>query len=153
MKVLLQRIKQGAVTVDGELIGKTGPGLCLFLGVAKGDSESDAARLAERATELRIFEDSAGKMNLSLKDVNGEVLIVSEFTLYGDCARGRRPSFSEAAAPAEAERLYDHFVEQVKHLGFRVATGRFQAKMDVQVINDGPVTFILDSPPSRVISE
>lgn len=146
MKIVLQRIKESAVTVHGELIGKTGAGLCLFVGVAKGDSESDAARLAEKATELRIFEDSAGKMNLSLKDVGGEVLIVSEFTLYGDCTRGRRPSFGAAATPTEAERLYGHFVEQIKHRGFRVATGRFQAKMDVQIVNDGPVTLILDSP-------
>lgn len=145
MKVLLQRIRQGSVTVDGELIGKTGAGLCLFLGIAKGDSETDAARLAEKATELRIFEDAAGKMNLSLKDVQGEVLVVSEFTLCGDCRRGRRPSFSDAAAPGEAEPLYGYFVEKIRALGFRVATGKFQARMDVQVINDGPVTLMLES--------
>lgn len=133
------------MTVDGELIGKTGAGLCLFLGIAKGDSERDAAWLAEKATELRIFEDSAGKMNLSLKDVKGEVLVVSEFTLYGDCARGRRPSFSDAAAPGEAEPLYGCFVEKIRALGFRVATGKFQARMDVQVVNDGPVTLMLES--------
>lgn len=145
MKVLLQRIRDGAVRVDKELIGQTGPGLCLFLAVAKDDTEKDAEQLAAKAADLRIFEDSAGKMNLSLRDIGGEALVVSEFTLYGDCSRGRRPSFTDAAAPGEAERLYAHFVQQVKDLGIKVATGRFQAKMDVQITNDGPVTLILES--------
>lgn len=145
MRVVLQRIKEGTVTVEGEVTGRTGNGICLFVAVAKEDTERDAAQLAEKAADLRIFEDQEGKMNRSLREVKGEVLIVSEFTLYGDCTRGRRPSFSRAAAPQDAERLYDYFVQRVKDLGFKVATGRFQAKMDVQIINDGPVTLILDS--------
>lgn len=145
MRVLLQRIREGRVTTEGELIGETGPGLCLFLGIAKGDTERDADELVEKATQLRVFEDQTGKMNRSLREVSGEILIVSEFTLYGDCARGRRPSFSQAAPPEEAQMLYSYFVQKVKDLGFRVATGRFQAKMHVRTINDGPVTLILDS--------
>ena len=146
MKILLQRIREGRVTIEGEPIGETGPGLCLFLGIAKEDTERDADELVEKVTQLRVFEDQTGKMNRSLKDVNGEILIVSEFTLYGDCTRGRRPSFSQAAPPEEAQKLYSYFVQKVKDLGIKVATGRFQAKMDVRTINDGPVTLILESP-------
>ncbi len=145
MRLLIQRVKEARVTVDGEVVGKTGPGLCLFLGVARGDSKEDAEYLAEKVRGLRIFEDAEGKFNRSLADANGEVLVVSEFTLYGDCTKGRRPSFSEAASPHEAEILYNYFVQRLKELGLAVATGRFQAKMDVTVVNDGPVTFILDS--------
>lgn len=145
MRVVLQRIKEGTVTVDEEVAGRTGQGLCLFVAIAKGDTERDAAQLAEKVADLRIFDDRDGKMNRSLREVNGEVLIVSEFTLYGDCTRGRRPSFGRAAAPEEAGRLYSYFVQKVTGLGFKVATGKFQAKMDVQIINDGPVTLILES--------
>jgi D-aminoacyl-tRNA deacylase len=145
MKVLLQRIREGMVTVEREVIGRAGRGVCLFLGVAKGDTEADADHLAAKAAELRIFEDPEGKMNLSLKDVDGEALIVSEFTLCGDCSRGRRPSFSAAAPPAEAERLYAYFIQRVRERGVRVATGKFQAKMAVQIVNDGPVTLMLES--------
>ena len=133
------------MSVDGEEIGKVGTGLCLFLGVGKGDTTENADALAEKAAELRIFADENGKMNRSVRDVQREILVVSEFTLYGDCAKGRRPSFSDAAPPEEAERLYDYFVQKLKDLGLKVATGKFQAKMEVGLINDGPVTFILDS--------
>jgi len=145
VRLLIQRVKEARVTVDGEVVGKTGPGLCLFLGVARGDSKEDAEYLAEKVRGLRIFEDAEGKFNRSLADANGEVLVVSEFTLYGDCTKGRRPSFGQAASPHEAEILYNYFVQRLKELGLAVATGRFQAKMDVTVVNDGPVTFILDS--------
>ena len=145
MRLIIQRITEGEVTVEGKAISKVGPGLCLFLGIAKGDTKEDAAYLAEKAVGLRIFEDKTGKFNRSLLEVNGEILVVSEFTLYGDCTKGRRPSFSQAAPPQEAEALYGYFIQRLKDLGPKVATGKFQAKMEVKTINDGPVTFILDS--------
>ena len=141
----MQRIKEGKVTVAGEEISRTGAGLCLFIGIAKGDTEEDACHLAEKAVGLRIFEDDTGKFNRSLREVDGEILLVSEFTLYGDCSKGRRPSFSQAASPQEAEALYDCFVQRLRESGLKVATGKFQAKMEVSITNDGPVTFILDS--------
>jgi D-tyrosyl-tRNA(Tyr) deacylase len=144
MRLLVQRIKEAKVAAEGKEIGKIGAGLCLFLGVAREDTEENAEALAAKVAELRIFEDESGKMNRSLKETAGEVLVVSEFTLYGDCARGRRPSFSRAAPPEEAERLYEHFVQELKDLGLKVATGTFQAKMEVSLVNDGPVMFIID---------
>ena len=144
MRLLVQRIKEARVDAAGKEIGKVGAGLCLFLGIAKGDGKENADALAQKVAELRIFEDENGKMNHSLRDIQGEILIVSEFTLYGDCAKGRRPSFSRAAPPEEAERLYDYFVRRLKDLGLEVATGKFQAKMEVALTNDGPVTFIID---------
>ena len=145
MRLVVQRIKEAKVSVEGTEIGKAGAGLCVLLGVAKEDTTESADRLAQKIAELRIFEDESGKMNRSVKDVRGEILVVSEFTLYGDCAKGRRPSFSRAAAPAEAERLYKYLVQRFKELGLPVATGKFQAKMEVSLVNDGPVTLILDS--------
>ena len=145
MRLIIQRITEGKVIIEGAVAGTVGPGLCVFLGIAKGDSKEDAGYLAEKVAELRIFEDNAGKMNLSLVEVSGEVLVVSEFTLYGDCTKGRRPSFSQAAPSQEAEILYTYFVQRLKDLGLKVATGKFQAKMEVCIVNDGPVTFILDS--------
>ncbi|HEY3303449.1 MAG TPA: D-aminoacyl-tRNA deacylase [Candidatus Binatia bacterium] len=145
MRLLVQRVKEAKVTADGTEIGKIAAGLCLFLGVAKGDTERNADYLAGKIADLRIFEDESGKLNRSLAQVGGEVLVVSEFTLYGDCAKGRRPSFSRAAAAEEAERLYESFVGKLKDLGLKVATGKFQAKMEVTLVNDGPVTLILDS--------
>jgi len=145
MRLLVQRIKEAKVSVDGAEIGKAGAGLCLLLGVAKEDTTESADRLTEKVAELRIFEDENGKMNRSVKDVQGEILLVSEFTLYGDCSKGRRPSFSRAAPLEQAERLYNYFVQRLKDLGLQVATGKFQAKMEVSLVNDGPVTFILDS--------
>ena len=144
MRLLVQRIKEAKVSVDGKEISKVGAGLCLFLGIAREDTKEKADHLAAKAAELRIFEDDNGKFNRSLRETRGEVIVVSEFTLYGDCAKGRRPSFSEAAPPEEAERLYDYFVQRLKDLGLKVATGKFQAKMEVNLVNDGPVTLIID---------
>ncbi|MFQ5684650.1 MAG: D-aminoacyl-tRNA deacylase [Candidatus Binatia bacterium] len=145
MRVLIQRIRQGTVTSNGTEVGRVGTGLCLFLGISKDDTEAQADYLARKTVSLRIFEDETDKFNRSLLDIKGEVLIVSQFTLYGDCNKGRRPSFSRAAFSREAERLYDYFVRRVQELGPRVATGKFQAKMEVAIINEGPATFILDT--------
>ena len=145
MRLIIQRITRGEVVLGGQVIGRTGQGLCLFLGVAKGDSDRDVEYLAQKTVELRIFEDENGKFNRSLQDVHGEILVVSEFTLYGDCSKGRRPSFSRAAPPEEAAKLYQRFVEKLQERGIKVATGKFQAHMEVSTVNDGPVTFILES--------
>ena len=145
MRIVIQRITEARVTIDGKITTKIGSGLCVFLGIAQGDTEEGANYLADKAAGLRIFEDDAGKFNRSLLEIEGEILVVSEFTLYGDCTRGRRPSFSRAAPPQEAEPLYRYFVQKLKDLGLRVATGTFQAKMEISLTNDGPVTFTVDS--------
>ncbi len=145
MRLVIQRVSQAKVTVQGKEVGAIGPGLCLFLGVAKGDTEEDSTYLVQKSVELRIFEDDEGKFNRALLDVGGEILVISQFTLYGDCTKGRRPSFSHAASPEEAERLYQQFVQKLREKGLRVATGQFQAKMEVSLVNSGPVTFIIDS--------
>ncbi len=145
MRSVVQRVSSASVTVDGEVIGKIGRGLLILLGVAAGDVETDAEYLNEKISNLRIFEDDNGKMNLSLRDIGGEMLVVSQFTLYGDTRRGRRPSFIKAAPSAEADRLYQYFVNIARRDVARVETGRFQAMMDVELVNDGPVTIILDS--------
>ncbi len=145
MRLVIQRVSQAKVTVHGKEVGALGPGLCLFLGVAKGDTEEDSTYLVQKSVELRIFEDDEGKFNRTLLDMGGEILVVSQFTIYGDCTKGRRPSFSHAASPEEAERLYQQFVQQLREKGPRVATGQFQAKMEVSLVNSGPVTFIIDS--------
>ena len=145
MRAVVQRVSRARVTVDGVVRGEIDRGLLVLLGVAKGDSDTEAVYLAGKTAGLRIFEDGAGKMSLSLKDVGGKVLVVSQFTLYGDCRRGLRPSFDAAAPPAEAERLYERFCELLRHGGLEVQTGVFQAMMEVQLVNDGPVTILLDS--------
>jgi len=145
MRLVIQRVSQAKVTVHGKEVGAIGPGLCLFLGVAKGDTEEDSTYLVQKSVELRIFEDDEGKFNRTLLDMGGEILVVSQFTLYGDCTKGRRPSFSHAASPEEAERLYQQFVQKLREKVPRVATGQFQAKMEVSLVNSGPVTFIIDS--------
>lgn len=145
MKALLQRVERARVTVDGESVGEIGAGLCVFLGVASGDGEKDLKWLAEKVVNLRIFEDSEGKMNLSVTDTGGEILAVSQFTLCGDCKRGRRPSWTGAAEPAEAKRLYEMFVDEIRSKGLKVETGVFQAHMKVDIVNDGPVTLMIDS--------
>jgi D-tyrosyl-tRNA(Tyr) deacylase len=148
VKALIQRVRSASVTVGGEKVGEIGRGLLLFLGVAKGDSEKNAGYLADKAANLRIFEDEAGKLNLSLKDIGGGLLAVSQFTLLAATRRGRRPSFTGAAEPAEAERLYDCFCQAAeKSLGAPPQRGRFRAMMDVELINDGPVTLMLEDPP------
>jgi len=145
MRLLIQRIESAEVRVDGEVVGRAGRGLCLFVGVAAEDTTADADFLAEKAIHLRIFEDADRKLNRSVSDLHGDILVVSEFTLYGDCARGRRPSFSRAAPPEKARELYDYFVVKLKESGLRVATGRFQTAMAVSLVNDGPVTLMLES--------
>ncbi len=133
------------MTVDGETVGRIGPGLVVFLGVGAGDSRDDARHLAEKVANLRIFDDEAGKMNLSCADLGFAILAVSQFTLYGDCRKGRRPSFTAAAPPEKGLELYNAFVDELRRIGSRVETGRFQAVMTVSVENDGPVTILLDS--------
>jgi len=145
MRVVIQRVKSAQVCVDGRVSGKIEKGLLVLLGVGKGDGEGDLSFLASKIPELRIFEDNAGKFNLSLKEVGGEILVVSQFTLFGDCRRGRRPSFTEAEEPSVAKHLYEQFVLKLKEQGIAVQTGEFQAKMEVHLINDGPVTLLLDS--------
>ncbi|PIW61756.1 MAG: D-tyrosyl-tRNA(Tyr) deacylase [Candidatus Omnitrophica bacterium CG12_big_fil_rev_8_21_14_0_65_50_5] len=144
MKAVLQRVSQAIVTVEGQIVGQIKAGLLIFLGVAADDEESKADALAEKISQLRIFNDADGKMNCSISEVGGAFLVVSQFTLYGDCRKGRRPSFDAAADPAKAEKLYNYFVDRLKNSGFSVATGVFRAKMDVALVNDGPVTFILE---------
>ena len=145
MRAVVQRVSRASVTVDGEITGKIGKGLLVLLGVSTDDEESDAVYLLDKIINLRIFEDAAGKMNLSLAETSGELLVVSQFTLYGDTRRGRRPSYIEAAAPEKANQLYEFFVTQARKQIGRVETGRFQAVMDVELVNDGPVTILLDS--------
>jgi len=138
-------VRGASVTVDGKEISRIGRGLAILLGVGKGDSDADASKLAEKIANLRIFEDDQGKMNLSALDIGGEALVVSQFTLYADCRKGRRPGFDRAAPPEEADRLYQRFVENLRGLGVPVRTGQFQAKMLFCIENDGPVTVVLDS--------
>ncbi len=145
MRAVVQRVSRADVTVDGESTGEIGPGLLVLLGVAEGDADEDVRYTAEKIVNLRIFEDDDGKMNRSLLDVSGQVLAVSQFTLLGDARKGRRPSFIGAAAPEEGERLYELFCDVVRSLGVRVETGRFQAMMDVSLVNSGPVTILIDS--------
>jgi D-tyrosyl-tRNA(Tyr) deacylase len=145
MRAVLQRVSSASVTVDGTIAGAIGPGLMILLGVEKGDGEEDARFLAKKTAGLRIFEDEEGKMNLAVGEAGGAVLVVSQFTLLADCRKGRRPGFSQAAPPQEADALYRRFVELLRQEGLEVATGVFQAMMDVQLINNGPVTMLLDS--------
>ncbi|HEX9928243.1 MAG TPA: D-aminoacyl-tRNA deacylase [Pyrinomonadaceae bacterium] len=145
MRAVVQRVSRASVTVEGEITGKIGKGLLVLLGVSTDDGESDAIYLLDKIINLRIFEDAAGKMNLSLAETSGELLVVSQFTLYGDTRRGRRPSYIEAAAPEKANQLYEFFVAAARKQIGRVETGRFQAMMDVELVNDGPVTILLDS--------
>jgi D-tyrosyl-tRNA(Tyr) deacylase len=145
MRAVLQRVSRASVQVDGAIVAQIGAGWLVLLGVAKGDTDSDADRLAEKVVGLRAFEDDAGKMNRSVHEIDGAVLVVSQFTLLGDCRTGRRPSFTEAAEPAEAERLYHRFADSVAQAGVPVAKGVFRAMMQVELVNDGPVTLLLDS--------
>ncbi|MGH7825083.1 MAG: D-aminoacyl-tRNA deacylase [Candidatus Binatia bacterium] len=144
MRLVIQRVSQAHVTVGESIVGSIGAGICLFIGVKKGDGKANVGRLTKKVTHLRIFEDEQGKMNRSLIDVHGEILVVSEFTLYGDCAKGHRPSFSDAAPGPEAESVYNYFVATLGQAGLKVATGVFGAKMEVAINNDGPVTLILE---------
>lgn len=145
MRAVVQRVSSARVEADGAVVGSIGKGLVVLLGVARGDGEREAAWLADKIVGLRIFEDEAGKMNLSVQEVGGAALVVSQFTLLGDCRRGRRPSFTEAAPPEDAERLYQVFVNRMRESGLRVETGVFQAHMCVDLVNDGPVTLVVDA--------
>lgn len=145
MRAVLQRVTEARVEVDGQIVGEIGAGLLVLLGVARDDSTSDADYLSEKIAHLRIFDDDQGKMNRSLVDTAGAMLVVSQFTLYGDARRGRRPSYSDAAEPEKANQLYEYFVDRVRRLGLKVETGVFQAMMKVTLTNDGPVTILMDS--------
>ena len=144
MKALIQRVKEASVTIDGEVYSSIGKGLLVFVGVEKSDEKLNAEKLAEKVVKLRIFEDAEEKMNLSLQDVNGEILIVSQFTLCGDCRKGTRPSFDKSASIDKALDLYEYFIKKVQETGCNVKTGKFRTMMDVALINDGPVTFFLE---------
>ena len=144
MRAVLQRVTRASVRVGGETVGEIGPGLLVLLGVARDDAEEDALYLVEKVLNLRIFDDAEGRMNLSVAETSGALLVVSQFTLYGDVRRGRRPSWFEAAPPELAERLYDFFVAEARRAGTHVETGSFRRMMEVELVNDGPVTLVLD---------
>ena len=145
MKAVIQRVTRASVTIDGELVGEIGNGLVVLLGIAHDDTKADADYIAQKIVALRIFDDAEGKMNISVKEIDGGLLVVSQFTLYGDVRRGLRPSWSDAAPPEIAEPLYDYFVESSRKLLGRVETGSFRKTMQVELVNDGPVTILLDS--------
>ena len=145
MRAVVQRVRESRVEVKGSIVGVIGPGLLIFLGAGTGDQEKDGSYLAQKIANLRIFPDDDGLMNLSLLDTGGSALVVSQFTLWGDCRKGRRPSFAKAAEAEEARHLYEHFITCLKEKNIPVSTGRFQEMMDVHLINDGPVTLLLDS--------
>ena len=145
MRAVVQRVLRGKVSVEGEIIGQIGPGLVVLLGVGEEDGPPDAQYLAEKVANLRIFDDEEGKLNYSIGDLGLPALVVSQFTLYGDCRKGRRPSFSQAAPPETGENLYETFCLEMEHSGIQVAKGRFRSHMVVEIVNDGPVTILLDS--------
>ncbi len=149
MRAVIQRVSQAEVMVDGVSIARIGQGILALIAFSRQDDEAELLWMAKKIVELRIFDDSQGKLNLSLRDVGGQLLLVSQFTLYGDCRKGRRPSYTESAPPAEAEKLYHRFVSAVRELVPDVQTGQFQAMMQVSLINSGPVTLIVDSPGSN----
>ena len=145
MRLVIQRVKQASVRIQSETVGEIGPGLLIFLGVGQDDIEEDVSYLVEKVLHLRIFADDQSRFNLSITDIRGSLLIVSQFTLWGDCRKGRRPSFSHSAPPEKAEPLYNLFIQKAEEAGLTVAGGRFRERMEVQLINDGPVTLLLDS--------
>lgn len=150
MRLVVQRVKRSAVTINGQEKREIRQGMCVLIGVTHDDTESSADWLAEKIAGLRIFSDSEGKINLSLQDIDGEVLLVSQFSLYASCAKGRRPGFTDAAKPEHAEKIYNYFVQKVRSLGLKnVQTGEFGADMEVEIINDGPLTFIIEAPEKQ----
>lgn len=153
MKIVIQRVSKASVSVDGKVIGQINKGALIFLGVAKDDTENDAWYLTRKISELRMFADEQGKMNIGAKEAKAQFLVISQFTLYGNCKKGRRPSFDDAAPPQKGEGLYERFLELLKAEGFKVEAGVFGAMMDIELINDGPVTFILTSEERRGIEK
>ena len=149
MRAVIQRVNNASVSVDGEMVGSIQKGLLIFLGIGSGDTQKDLEYIADKTVGLRIFSDADDKMNLSVTDIDGEILIVSQFTLYGDCRKGRRPNFTASMPPKEAERMYEAFIDNIKNRGINVASGVFGADMQVSISNDGPVTILLDS--SKII--
>ncbi|MGB9595225.1 MAG: D-aminoacyl-tRNA deacylase [Candidatus Poribacteria bacterium] len=145
MRAVIQRVSKASVSVDHQIVSSIAKGLLVLLGVGEDDDNSDAIYLAEKTAGLRIFEDTEGKMNLSVSDIGGEILVISQFTLYADCRKGRRPSFTDAAKPEKAIPLYSNYISALKNMGLKVETGIFQAYMEVELVNDGPVTIMLDS--------
>jgi D-aminoacyl-tRNA deacylase len=145
VRAVIQRVTEAHVTAGREIVGEIGAGLCVLLGIGKQDDAENAQALADKIKNLRVFEDHQGKMNRSITDTGGELLVVSQFTLYADCRKGNRPSFSDAAPAAEAERLYQFFIQRLRDTGLKIATGSFQAHMKVSLVNDGPVTLILEN--------
>lgn len=145
MRAVVQRVSRARVTVDGDVVGQIGPGYVVLLGVAREDDEAAADYMADKIAGLRVFEDEAGKMNRSIQDAGGAILAISQFTLYGDVRRGRRPGFDRAGRPEQAEPLYERFVARLRAMGLHVETGRFQTHMEVELVNDGPVTILIDS--------
>ena len=145
MRLVIQRVKEASVTIDGEIVGQINSGMLIFVGVAKDDTLNDVEHLLSKVSQLRIFEDKEGKMNFSAQDVRAEFLVVSQFTLLGNCDKGRRPSFDDAADPEKGEKFYNVFVHELKAKGFKVETGKFRAMMEVSLVNDGPVTVVIDS--------
>ncbi len=145
MRLVIQRVKSAGVAVDGQPVARIGPGALILVGVARGDTEADLRYLARKASQLRIFDDEQGRLNRAIDAVKGSFLVVSQFTLYGDCVKGNRPSYIEAAAPEEANRLYERFAEELRSLGHSVQTGVFGGAMDVDLVNDGPVTILMES--------
>lgn len=145
MRAVIQRVSRAQVRVDGKTTGEIGPGLLILLGVGQGDTSREADYLLDKIINLRVFEDAGGKMNLSLLETGGQLMVISQFTLYADCRKGRRPSFTDAAPPGEAQKLYDYFVDAARRRGLQAATGVFQALMEVELVNSGPVTILLDS--------
>lgn len=145
MRAVVQRISRGQVTVDNQIVGKVGKGFLVLLGVSEEDTQDEVIYMAQKIVGLRVFQDEEGKMNRSINDINGEMLVVSQFTLYGDCRKGRRPSFVKAARPEKADELYQSFVAEVRGQGISVETGQFQAEMSVELVNQGPVTLLIDS--------
>jgi D-aminoacyl-tRNA deacylase len=146
MRAVIQRVEQASVSVDGQVCGRIGRGLLVLIAVEQTDGEKDLTFMNRKILNLRVFDDDQGRMNRSIREAGGEILVVSQFTLYGDCRKGNRPSYSRAAGPGQAERLYDRLIEEMRREGLSVASGQFQAMMKVMLVNDGPVTLIVDSP-------